>query len=128
MCAKEAVVGGHYSPECLAIVNDGSVDNDQAIKSALDADIASWTIEKGSSLFLKAVEIGDLESAQFLFKKDKFVANAPNVDGKTVLQVACTMGRKDIVEWLIDVVHVNLEDRNRDGSRRAIHYAVLEYY
>jgi len=103
ICAKETVVGGHYSPECLPIVNDESIEKEQSIQPGLDEEITSW-IEKGSTLFFKTVEIGDLKSAQLLFKNDKVVANARNADGKTALHVACIMGHKNIVEWLIDAV------------------------
>lgn len=97
---------------------------DQAIQPGLATEIASW-IEKGSSLFLKAVEMGDLKSAQLLFKKGKLIADAQTANGMTALHVACTMGHKDMVEWLLDG---DLKERNRiHYLRLAISYAVKEY-
>jgi len=90
-----------------------------------DKEIDAW-IEKGSHLFLKAIEIGDLKNAQVLYKKDNSVVDAAlNSDGRTALHVACMRGQKDIVKWLLDDIKMDLEKPDNDGSR-PIHHAVQQ--
>ena len=96
----------------------------QAVQPTFHTEIAAW-IDKGSSFFLKAVEIGDLRSAQFLFEKgSKFIADsARNAGGKTALRLACSKGHKEIVQWLLDAVKMDLEEEDRNGFR-AVHDTV----
>ena len=97
----------------------------RTIQPAFDQEIETW-IAKGSELFLKAVEIGDLRSAQLLFKKDKSVADAArNADGKDALHIGCTLGYKDLVRWLVDVVMMDVDKPGHDGLR-PIHHTVKE--
>lgn len=103
----------------------GWIEEFQSIRPAFNKEIDAW-IAKGSDLFLKAVEIGDLRSAQLLFK-DRLVADAArNAIGKTALHVACIMGRKDVVLWLLDEAKMDLEKPDNSGFR-AIHHAVQQY-
>jgi len=124
--AKELVSGGFYHPNFLPVV-DAPYDKDPLASSSSEfltmREIAAW-IDKGSSLFIKAIEIGDLRSAQFLFEKSEFIAHAArNADGKTALHVACIKGYKNIVLWLLEDVKVFLEQEDRGGFK-AIHDAV----
>lgn len=131
ICAQDLVYGGLYSPNLLPVV-DASLEEDpvasspagiQTIQPTFDSEIATW-IEKGSSLFSTAVEIGDLRSAQFIFEKGRFTADAArNSDGKTALHIACVKGHKVIVQWLLHEVKVDLEQEDFGGFR-AIHEAV----
>ena len=99
------------------------MENYRTIQPTFDQEIEAWIL-KGSKLFLKAVKIGDLRSAQLLFKKDNTVADAArNADGTNALHVACTKGYKDIVLWLVDVVMMDVEKPGNDGLR-PIHHAI----
>ncbi len=96
----------------------------QTVQATFHAEIAAC-IDNGSSLFLKAVENGDLRGAQLLFEKgSKFIADAArNADERTALHVACVKGHKDIVQWLLDAVKMDLEKEDRNGFR-AVHDAI----
>ena len=97
----------------------------QTIQPAFSKEVDDW-MEKGSSLFLTAIEIGDLRSAQLLFKKDNSVAKAVrNEDGKTALHIGCIKGYKDIVCWLIDDAKIDTEMPDHDDFR-PIHRAIQE--
>ena len=83
-------------------------------------------MEVGTALFFKAVEIGDLRSAQILFKKDRSIADAPRIaDGITALHVACMTGQKELVQWLLDYVKMDVEKADHDGFR-PIHHAAQQ--
>ncbi len=90
--------------------------------SSLREEINEWT-KKGSDLFLKAVEEGDLEMAKFLYTKDREVIYACYEDGRTTLHVGCIKGHKEIVKWLVEVAQMVIEKPDESGYR-AIHHAV----
>lgn len=126
------VVGGYYFPESLLSVNiniDGISNTIQASRrsSTLRKDINEWVkwVKEGPLLFMKSIEEGDIESAQFVLNKEKQVINTRNADGRTALHVACAKGHKCIVRWLLDVVKMDLEEPDVDGFR-AIHHAVIQ--
>ncbi len=87
-------------------------------------DLAEW-IEKGVSLFFNAVDKGDLSTAKLFNLHHTIVADARNANGESALHVACTHGYKDIAEWLIDDVKVDLEKSSKIGHR-PIHYAAYK--
>jgi len=97
----------------------------QTIQPVFSREVDDW-MAKGSSLFLTAIEIGDLRSAQLLFKKDNSVTEAVrNPDGKKALHIACIKGYKDIVCWLIDDAKIDTEMPDHDDFR-PIHRAIQE--
>lgn len=97
----------------------------QTIQLSFDKEVDAW-IEKGSDLFLKAIDIGDLKRADLLYKKDNVVADAARDSvGRTALHVACMRGQKEIVQWLLDGAKMDLEKPDHLGSR-PIHYAVQQ--
>jgi len=74
--------------------------------------------------FFKSVENGDFLMAKLIYTNHGVHVNERNADGKTALQVACELGCKDIVEWLINEAEADLEKPDFKGFR-ALHYAVL---
>ncbi len=103
----------------------GWLEELRTIQPSFDGEIGAW-MEVGTALFLKAVEIGDLRSAQLLFKKDRSIADAPRIaDGITALHVACMAGQKELVQWLLDYVKMDVEKADRDGFR-PIHHAAQQ--
>ena len=91
---------------------------------ACEKEIAE-AIEKIVSVFMNAVGRGDLRAAKLLHLHHTIVADARNANGESALHVACTHGYKDIVEWLIDEVKVDLEKSSKIGHR-PIHYAAYK--
>ncbi len=103
----------------------GWIKEFQRIQPSFDQEVEAW-IGKGSHLFLKAIEIGDLKSAQVLYKKDNAVVYAAlNSVGRTALHIASMKDHKDIVRWLLDDIKMDLEKPDNDGSR-PIHHAVQQ--
>ena len=76
------------------------------------------------NLFFRAVISGHLKIAKVLHNHRGVDTSTQNWEGKTALHIACEKGHKDLVEWLLDQVGVNLEQRDIEGNR-AIHYAVM---
>jgi len=112
------VIGGYYHPDCFPYVQ---ICDNESHQSTLCKEIDEW-IKKGARLFQKAVEEGDLESAQFLYSKDKLVVDARNADGRAALHFACLRGNKEMVKWLLDELKMDIEKADEAGSR-AIHHA-----
>lgn len=91
---------------------------------AVEKEIAA-SIKKTVSLFFNAVDRGDLSNAKIFHLHHTIVADARNANGESALHVACIKGHKDIVEWLIDDVKVDIEKSSKIGHR-PIHYAVRQ--
>ena len=77
--------------------------------------------------FFNAVDRGDLQLMKMLYTKLRIDLDALwNRRGMSALQVACERGYKNVVNWLIDIIKVDLNASDAEGLR-AIHYAVERY-
>ncbi len=79
---------------------------------------------KVSDFMFKAVYEGDIRVAKLLFNRHGIDANLRNAEGLTLLHIACNQGHKDLVDWLINGVKLDLEEADKNGFR-AIHYATM---
>lgn len=91
---------------------------------SVEQEIAE-SIKKTVSLFFNAVDRGDLSNAKIFHLHHTIVGDARNANGESALHVACIRGHKDMAEWLIDVVKVDIETPSKIGYR-PIHYAVRQ--
>ena len=105
-------------------IPSGWLEEFETTQPAFDKEVDAW-IDKGSTLFLKSIEIGDLRNARRLFKEDGLIvdASARNADGMKALHVACSKGHKEIAQWLLYCVKAELEEPDIRGFR-AIHHSV----
>lgn len=81
---------------------------------------------KQTALFLDAVERGDLRIAKLLHNRHGVDVDASNTNSMTALHLACQLGHKELVKWLLNEVEADLEKQDDKGFR-AIHYAANRY-
>jgi len=82
-------------------------------------------LTKLSSLFINAADKGDLRLLKFLHTHNRMDVNKclnPG-DGMAAVHFACKKGHKDVLQWLIDEAHADMEKQDNNGFR-AIHHAV----
>jgi len=77
------------------------------------------------ALFFTAVEEGDLRNAKLLHDRHGVDAKARNTDGKTALHLATQRGYKELIDWLLNEAHVDVDQTDLKGYR-AIHFAILQ--
>lgn len=99
------------------------MDPVQSSHAALDKDLMDLT-SKGVALFFKTVDEGAFRVAKLLVNRHGVDPESRNGEGKTALHSACLRGHRDLVEWLLDELKVDMEQSDNKGFR-AIHYAVL---
>ena len=77
------------------------------------------------ALFFTAVEEGDLRNAKLLHDRHGVDAEARNPDGKTALHLATQRGYKELIDWLLNEAHVDVDQTDLKGYR-ATHFAILQ--